>query len=221
MFKKLKFKNSTLLLIGLIIIIIGVSIGLYEYFVERKNETFIDMNIKLYESELPEIIYKEENEESIEEEKENSTEEIIKDENDKNNSSNENYNYIGILEIPKINLKNGFFDINSRYNNVDYNVTIIKGSTFPGTQNNNLILAAHSGNCPVCYFDKLYKLQLNDEAYLFYNNIKYVYRIVDIYNVEKDGTVAIYRDNNKNTLTLITCTRNSSTEQTVYILEQV
>ena len=108
----------------------------------------------------------------FEEEKENSTEEIIKDENDKNNSSNENYNYIGILEIPKINLKNGFFDINSRYNNVDYNVTIIKGSTFPGTQNNNLILAAHSGNCPVCYFDKLYKLQLNDEAYLFYNNIK-------------------------------------------------
>lgn len=221
MFKKLKLKNSTLLLIGLITIIIGVSIGLYEYFVERKNETFIDMNIKLYESELPEIIYKEENEESIEEEKENSTEEIIKDENDKNNSSNENYNYIGILEIPKINLKNGFFDINSRYNNVDYNVTIIKGSTFPGTQNNNLILAAHSGNCPVCYFDKLYKLQLNDEAYLFYNNIKYVYKIVDIYNVEKDGTVAIYRDNNKNTLTLITCTRNSNTEQTVYILEQV
>ena len=176
MFKKLKFKNSTLLLIGLIIIIIGVSIGLYEYFVERKNETFIDMNIKLYESELPEIIYKEENEESIEEEKENSTEEIIKDENDKNNSSNENYNYIGILEIPKINLKNGFFHINSRYHNVDYNVTIIKGSTFPGTQNNNLILAAHSGNCPVRYFDKLYKLQLNDEAYLFYNNIKYVFR---------------------------------------------
>ena len=38
--------------------------------------------------------------------------------------------------------------------------------------------------------------------------------------VEKDGTVAIYRDYNKNCLTLITCTRNSNTKQTVYILEQ-
>ena len=52
-------------------------------------------------------------------------------------------------------------------------------------------------------------------------NIKYSYKIVDIYEVEKDGTVAIYRDYSKSVLTLITCTRNSDTKQTVYILEEI
>ena len=51
--------------------------------------------------------------------------------------------------------------------------------------------------------------------------IKYEYKIVDIYEVEKDGTVAIHRDYSKNGLTLITCTRNSNTKQTVYILEEI
>ena len=131
------------------------------------------------------------------------------------------YNYLGILEIPKINLKNGFYNLNSIYNNVDSNVTIINGSTYPDEENNNLILAAHSGNCSYCYFDNLYKLELADKAYLQYKNKKYTYEIVDIYEVEKDGTVAIYRDYDKNCLTLITCTRNSNTKQTVYILEQI
>lgn len=213
MLKKIKFKNSTLLLIGSIIIIIGICIGLYEYFEERKNKTFSEMNLMLYESEMPENIV-----ESDGEKKEEKTE--IDEELQQSNQINE-YNYIGVLEIPKLNLKRGFYNINSKYNNVDYNVTVINGSTFPNEENSNLILAAHSGDCPVCYFENLYKLSINDEAYVNYNNVKYKYKIVDIYEVEKDGTVAIYRDYDKKCLTLITCTRNSNTKQTVYILEIV
>lgn len=217
MSKKIKLKNSTILLIGIVIIAMGVVIGLYDYFVERKNKTFSEMNIMLYESEQPQNII--ENENNI------VNEEIIEEDEDKTDDvQNVNppvYNYLGIIEIPKINLKNGFYDLNSRYNNVDYNVTIINGSTYPDEENNNLILAAHSGDCNYCYFDKLYKLQLGDKAYLQYKNVKYSYKIVDIYEVEKDGTIAIYRDYSKNCLTLITCTRNSNTKQTVYILEQI
>ena len=73
-------------------------------------------------------------------------------------------------------------------------------------------MAAHSGDCPVCYFEKLYKLRKGDKAYIHYNSVKYEYEIVDIYEVEKDGTVAIYRNYDKNCLTLITCTRNSNTK---------
>jgi len=220
MLKKIKLKNSTTLLIGILIIVIGVCIGLYEYFEERKLKTFSNMNIILYESELPEHIEipdieKEENSNEEQQEPE------VNENNDKENVVSQNNNYLGILEIPKINLKNGFYDINSRYNNVDYNITVINGSTYPDEEKNNLILAAHSGDCPVCYFDKLYKLQINDYAYLYYKNVKYNYKIVDVYEVEKDGTVEIYRDYSKNVLTLITCTRNSNTKQTVYILEQI
>ena len=41
----------------------------------------------------------------------------------------------------------------------------------------------------------------------------------DIYEVEKTGTVAIYRDYSKKVLTLITCTRNSKTKQTNAIIK--
>lgn len=211
MLRKIKLKNSTIILIGSIVIALGICIGLYEYFEERKNKTFSQMNILLFESEQPESIFTIENVESVDEEQ--------------NKTSNENNeiqysNYIGVLEIPKINLKNGFYGLDSKYNNVDYNITVISGSTYPTEKNNNLILAAHSGDCAVCYFDKLYKLAIGDVAYLKYNNKNYSYKIVDIYEVEKDGTVTIYRDYDKSVLTLITCTRNSNTKQTVYILEQ-
>jgi len=220
MLKRIKLKNSTILLIGLIVVGLGICIGLYEYFEERKNKTFSEMNLMLYESEIPENLTEVELEkDNASEENEISEEEIP--ENNQTNVEETNYNYIGVLEIPKINLKRGFYGLDSRYNSVDYNVTVINGSTFPNEQNNNLILAAHSGECSICYFDKLYKLDINDEAYIYYNNAKYIYKIVNIYEEQKDGTVAIYRDYSKNTLTLITCTRNSDTRQTVYILELI
>ena len=206
MLKKIKLKNSTLLLIGGLIVFIGIFIGCYEYLKEKKENTFSSMNIKLFENEQPEIIV----EEVIETEKSE-----IKQE-EKNNVEK----YLGVLEIPKIKLKRGFFNIDNEHNNVDENVTVISGSTLPNEINNNLILAAHSGDCSYCYFDNLYKLSLDDVAYVYYNNFKYSYKIVDIYEVKKDGTVAIYRDYDKNVLTLITCTRGSNTKQTVYILEK-
>ena len=50
---------------------------------------------------------------------------------------------------------------------------------------------------------------------------KYKYSIVNIYIVPKNGKVPIYRNYNKTTLTLITCTKNDDTTQTVYIAELV
>lgn len=210
MLKKIKLKNSTILLIGISIILLGVVIGGFEYFTAKKNKAFSKMNVMLYKSEIPEI----KDNDVIDEENT-----IVEETPTVDNTTK--YNYVGILEIPKINLKQGFVDLSSKYNNVDYNIAVISGSTFPDKKNNNLILAAHSGICSVCYFDNLYKLNLNDKAYIYYNDIKYEYKISNIYEVEKNGTVTIYRDNNKNTLTLITCTRNSDTKQTVYILEQI
>lgn len=219
MLKKIKLNNSTILLIGIIIIILGLIIGFFDYFAEKKNLAFSEMNVLLYENETPKNI---ENNEQIDENID-SNESIESDqpEEETEEIKEVKYDYIGILEIPKINLKRGFLSPQSGYNNVDYNITVINGSTFPDQENNNLILAAHSGICSVCFFNDLYKLSLNDVASVYYNNVKYNYKIVDIYEVEKDGTVAIYRDYKKNSLTLITCTRNSETKQTVYILELV
>ena len=130
-------------------------------------------------------------------------------------------NYIAFLEINKINLKQGLMPINSPYNNVNYHVQILNISDMPDVINGNFILAGHSGTSNIAYFKNLYKLSLSDLAKVYYNSHVYTYKIVNIYKEDKDGSVNIYRDTNKTTLTLITCTKNDKEHQTIYILELI
>ena len=130
-------------------------------------------------------------------------------------------NYIAFLEIKKINLKQGLLSIDNYYNNVDYHIEILKVSDFPDVLNGNFILAAHSGNSSISYFRNLYKLDMGDTAKVYYRSKVYNYQIVNIYKEEKDGSIGIYRNSNKTTLTLITCSRNDKEHQTIYILELI
>lgn len=132
------------------------------------------------------------------------------------NKSTDN-KYIAILEISSISLKTGLVDFKSSGNNVNKRVQIIAGSQMPNIEYGNLILAAHSGTSNISYFKNLYKMQEGNEIYIYYSGIKYVYVLNNIYDVNKTGEVDIKRDPNKNTLTLITCTKNSKTKQTVYV----
>ena len=129
--------------------------------------------------------------------------------------------YIGYLEIKKINLNSGLVSKNSYYNNVDRNIQILSVSDYPDVPNGNVILAAHSGTSAISYFKNLYKLTIGDEAKIYFKSYTYTYKIVDIYNIPKNGKATIKRNGDKSSLTLITCTHNSDTEQTIYILEQV
>ena len=60
-----------------------------------------------------------------------------------------------------------------------------------------------------------------DNEVITYNNKNYTYIITNIYTDLKDGDVAIKRNKNKTTLTLITCTRGDKTTQTIYICERI
>ena len=127
--------------------------------------------------------------------------------------------YIGYLTIPKINLTKGFLDNRSSENDVDKNLLVVSGSNYPNVEKGNFILAGHSGTGWNSFFNDLYKLEKGDEAYINYNGKKYIYEIVNIYTQPKTGTLAIYRDYEKTSLTLITCTNHDSTTQTIYIAE--
>ena len=107
--------------------------------------------------------------------------------------------------------------MNSKPNNVDYNMQIIKPSNYPDVDKGNLIIASHSGSSSISYFKHLYKLKVGDNAYIYYNNVKYTYKIVNIYKEPKTGYLNIYRDLDQTTLTLVTCTKNDDTTQTIYI----
>lgn len=157
--------------------------------------------------------------EEVEEIKVNIDEEEIKEQPKQEEKKTSNYNYIGVLEIPKINIKRGFLNIKDKENNVNKNLQVIKGSDMPNVKNGNLIIAAHSGNSYISYFKNLHKLSNDDVAYVYFNNIKYTYKVAGKYDAEKNGKVTIHRDNKKNTLTLITCSQIDKTKQIVYILE--
>lgn len=127
--------------------------------------------------------------------------------------------YIGYLSIPKINLTKGFLDKRSTENDVEKNILVVDGSTYPDVEKGNLILAGHSGTGWKAFFNDLYKLTENDQVYIDYKNKKYTYNIVNIYKQPKVGRVAIYRNYDKTTLTLITCTNFDKATQTIYIAE--
>lgn len=136
-----------------------------------------------------------------------------------NNNKNKE-EYIGILEIKKIKLKKGFYKLNSNLNNVEKNIMIVSSSNMPDVNKGNLILASHSGNSSVSYFRYLDKLDMKDIASIYYLGKKYDYKLVNYYDVNKNGSVQIIRNNDINTLTLITCKKNTD-KQTVFIFELI
>lgn len=128
----------------------------------------------------------------------------------------ESYDYIGVLEIPKINLKRGFLKINDRNNNVNKNIQILENSTMPDSDGGLLVIAGHSGSGRVAFFKNLYKLKKDDQIYVYYENIKYIYEVINTYEETKDGDIAIEK-NSESTLVLTTCSQTDKTKQVVVI----
>lgn len=133
------------------------------------------------------------------------------------NKEDSKYHYIAVLEIPDINLKHGLYKKDDKYNDIAYNIQILKESTMPDIINGNLLLAAHSGNSEVSFFNHLNELKQGSQIIIYYNGYKYIYDIQLINTVEKTGYINITRDKYKNAITLITCLNNSDSLQVVYI----
>ena len=211
-------KNRFVVFLGVLLFACGFCFLSNNYFNEKVDNAYAYMNNMLLEqielnNSVEEVDNQEESTSSFEEPQEEN-----KPEKEEYVDPYQKY-YIGSIEIPKINLNKGFTDVNSKYNTVNKNVEVIKSSNYPDVAGGNFILAAHSGTSYLAYFKNLYKLEIGDLAYINYNNHRYTYKIVNIYYQEKTGRIAIYRDMTKTCLTLVTCTKNSKTQQTVYILE--
>lgn len=193
-----------------IIILVGGFFLLYDYIESKKILAYDYISNYYYNGkELIEI-------ESLYEIREDDDTKKIKEEEEEGPVTNE---YIGYLTIPKINLTKGFVDKRSSENDVEKNILIINGSNYPDVENGNFILAGHSGTGWKAFFNELYQLQIGDEAHVTYKGKKYIYNLVNVYTQPKVGTVAIYRNYDVRTLTLITCTNYDETTQTIYILE--
>lgn len=212
--KQKRLSSQVVALIGAIFIVAGIFLSLSSYIEEKRLIAFDYMNEQFYNDE--QVVY------------DVTTDSVESDDTSNDNttttnvpSSNQLEHYIGYLEIPKLGFRRGFYDINSSLNTVEGNIEVIKGSSMPNVEKGNLIIAGHSGTGWKAFFNELYRLEVGDEARVLYQGVTYTYRIVNIYKDANTGKLAINRDYNKTTLTLITCTNNDSSTQTIYIAELV
>ena len=104
------------------------------------------------------------------------------------NKKIDNNNY---LIIEKIKLKLPFYNINNENNTIEKNIEILKESIMPDKKNSIVIIAAHSGEGKIAYFNNLIDLEINDEITLYYNNKYYKYNIIDIYEENKYGYIDV------------------------------
>ena len=192
-------KSNKLFIISVINLVIGITLftynSVYDYYLNMLDKNKVDNYIN--DSKIKVNVVSIDNENTIDNEDVN--------------------NYLGVISIPKINLEQGFYGIDNPMNNVDKNIELISNSNMPDVENGTLILAAHSGNDRVSYFNKLYKLNIDDEIEIIYNKSKYLYKLIDIYEVEKTGSITLHNINNITSLVLVTCSNFNDNLQVVYI----
>lgn len=204
-----RLNNKQFVTVALIIILCGIAIVGHDYFMAKKSNAYEKMSIML--SQEPEY---------VEEKPEPKPEEPVTTNNGDTSGrvkkKNVNYKYIGRLKIPSINLNRGFVAYGTSGNNVDQNIAILKGSTYPDDGYSNFIIAGHNGSRWNAFFTNIDKLSLGDKAYVTYKGKQYSYKLVKRYKDRQGDGVTLYRHSGKKQLTLITCSRPDY--QTYYLV---
>lgn len=202
---KKRISPSVVAFIGTSIILVGGFFLSYNYVMSKKVMVY-DYMANVFNSSGSSVETKEE-------------ENIITDSNNDTSKKYDVNQYVGYLEIPKINFNKGFYPKESEQNNVDKSLLLVKEANYPDVAKGNLIIAGHSGTAWNSFFNDLYKLSVGDTAKVKFQGKTYTYKFVNIYKASKTGTISIYRNSKRTTLTLVTCTNNDSTTQTIYIGE--
>lgn len=199
--------------IGIIMIMTGILLlsfyFAYYFGISNKEKEEID-NYITETSIIDEsnISQEETNEEIIEEVKQEEQKQVV-----------QKLDYKAILEIPKINLKNGLVETTKNFDSINYAISIDKNSNYPN-ENGNFILYAHSGSSRIAFFKNLNKVDISDNVVVYYEGIKYTYQITNKYEIEKNGKLKVFKYEGKKLITLLTCISNTN-KQVVLIGEQI
>ncbi len=115
---------------------------------------------------------------------------------------------LATITINKISLYDKpIYQIDSKNNNIEKNITILKESIMPDNNKSIIFLIAHSGQGDIAYFKNLDKLKINDLVTINYNKKKYLYQVINIYETEKNGYLEL-KHNYQKELVLSTCSQN-------------
>lgn len=152
--------------------------------------------------------------------------EIPKDTNDNQSKvSDDNQKikeeYVGVLQIPSINLQKGFYKESSKKNTVDIGLEVISGSQMPNIQDSELVIAGHSGSGYLAFFKELDKVEKGSLIYVYYDEIKYTYKLEETTITDKDGEIKIEKDTNSQTLILTTCNPNNRGKEQLILISKL
>lgn len=86
----------------------------------------------------------------------------------------------------------------------------------PNTKKSNVVIGAHSGTSKYAYFNEIHKLKIDDEIIIYYNNVKYVYNVIEKREV-RDTEIGILGNSDESILTLLTCKINDNSKRIVVI----
>ena len=195
-------KGKVMKKIGVILIIISFAMIAF-YFIY--NKSLEDKN----NNDIIEYI----NETSVVQDEE---EIVTTDETSNTQKESSNIAYTAVLEIPKIDLKRGVVDSTKNFKSINYAISVDNNSKYPD-ENGNFILYSHSGNSNIAFFNKLYKVEINDNIYVYYNGTKYHYVVTDKYDIEKTGKASVIDSKTNKYITLITCNQHKDGYQIVLV----
>ena len=173
----MNLKRNLIKILGIICIVISILILSYKLYQKITRDNYINTEL--------DIFYKQYD-------------------NQGNQIRIEKTSYLLVLEIPRINLKEGVYNIDDYRNNISLNVSILPTSILPNEKNSVLLLAAHSGTAANAYFKNLHKLNLGDKINIYYDGLIYQYEINNIYTKDKNDDFYL-KKYDKKTLILITC----------------
>ena len=145
-----------LVVVSILIIVLGFFFISYDYLLSKKDKVYDKITLEIEKvQEINDNTLKNDDDLS---DKNDTIKDIINNDNKEPNnnstpskpSSGDNtiyYDYVGVLEIPKVNLKKGFVSIDSKYNNVNKNIEIMKESSYPDVDGSLMVMASHNGTC--------------------------------------------------------------------------
>ena len=113
------------------------------------------------------------------------------------------------LSIPKLKIKNAIVSINK--SKIKKSLIHYPGTALPG-EHGNAVVFGHSV-LPIFYNPKNYKtifstiptLKKNDEIYIYFDGIKYLYEVDNYFEVKPNEVSVLEQHFNEQTLSLITC----------------
>lgn len=189
--KKEKRKVNLIKRIGFLLFLLGIIFIIYvlsfSYFEKKKEKEYIESYIKNYNNNGNSVNFL----------------------NSKVIKNPFKYEYIAILDIPKINLKKGLVLASKDFKSINYAISVDRNSKFPD-QEGNFILYAHAGNSKISYFKNINKLEIGDEVRIYYLDKNYSYKVIRKYEIDKSGFLTLNESYSSHNLFLVTCVHNTN-----------